>query len=190
MNDRQLTDEELAARVQGGDTEAFGVLVERYEEKLVRYGRRFLSYREDIEDIVQDVFLSAFENMRSFDASQRFSPWVYRIAHNAYVNALKKRSRNPFVTLDLDTLVSHPIYENPAQKEREQRELREMIDRGLEKLPPKYREILILYYLEEMPYKEIAEVLQVPTGTVGVRLKRAKAALRDAYRKLDLDYGT
>jgi RNA polymerase sigma-70 factor, ECF subfamily len=175
------SDEQLVARVVGGDKEAFGEIVERYEAKLLRYGRKFLSREEDIEDIVQDAFVSAYQNIQSFDLSQRLSPWLYRIAHNAFVNALRKRERAPLL-VDWDALVSHPIYDDPAEGERHQRDMRAMLDRGLEKLSPKYREVLALYYFEELPYKDIAEVLRVPPGTVGIRLKRAKEALELALK--------
>jgi RNA polymerase sigma-70 factor (ECF subfamily) len=172
------TDEQVAARVQAGDKEAFGLVLDRYESKLLRYGRKFLARQEDIEDIVQDVFLSAYQNIQSFDTAQKLSPWLYRIAHNAFVNALRKGSRAPLI-VDFDTLLSHPVYDDPAESERDQRDMRAMLEKGLEKLPPKYREVLALYYFEEMPYKDIAEVLGVPQGTVGIRLKRAKASLKE-----------
>lgn len=185
----QQSDEEVAKLVQKGDQEAFGILVERYEEKLLRYGRRFLSRSEDIEDIVQDVFMSCYQNLQSFDSSQKFSPWIYRIAHNAFVNGLRKNKRSPLVFVDFDAFVAHPIYEDPAPKEREQEEIKKMIEKGLASLSPKYREVLVLYYLEELSYKEIADIIKVPTGTVGIRIKRAKDALRSAYDQLNLNYG-
>ena len=173
------SDEQLSLRVQAGDKEAICEMVDRYEEKLLRYGRKFLSRQEDIEDIVQDALVSASQNMQSFDATQRLSPWLYRIAHNAFVNQLRRGQRAPLL-VDWDALVSHPIYDDPAEGEREQRDMRAMLDRGLEKLSPKYREVLALYYFEELPYKDIAEVLRVPPGTVGIRLKSAKMALKAA----------
>ncbi|MDB5224506.1 MAG: polymerase sigma factor SigW [Candidatus Adlerbacteria bacterium] len=189
MDYRAVPDEQLAAQLQAGDKEVFGTFVERYEAKLLRYGTKFLSRTEDIEDIVQEVFVSAYQNIQSFDTSQKFSPWLYRIAHNAYVNALKKNSRLPRVMFDFDTLLSHQAYEDPAAAERDRADMRVIVDKGLEQLAPKYREVVVLYYLEELDYKEIAEVLQVPTGTVGVRLRRAKEALQAAYDKLNITYG-
>ena len=173
----EITDEEIATRVQKGETDAFGMIVDRYEEKLLRYGRKFLSRTEDIEDIVQDVFLSAYRNIQSFDASLRFSPWIYRIAHNAFVNALRQWKRGP-IFMDFDTLLSHEVYEDSAADEREQKEIRTLLDTGLEYLSPKYREVLVLHYFEDMPYKDIADVLQIPIGTVSIRVRRAKEALR------------
>lgn len=183
------TDEELVALVQAGDINQFGLLVERYEVKLSRYGRKFLARHEDIQDIVQDIFISAYQNIQGFNIEQRFSPWIYRIAHNAFVNRLKKNSYNPLVLIDFDTLVSHPAYDDPAPREREQKEMRAMIDRGLEEIQPKYREVLILHFLEDMSYKEISDILQIPSGTVGIRLKRAKEALKKVYEKTNTHYG-
>lgn len=183
------TDEQFAQRVQQGEATAFGPLVERYEPKLLRYGRKFLPTHEDIQDVVQDVFLSSYQNIQSFDVSQKFSPWIYRIAHNAFINGLKKQSRNPLHLIDFDTLVAHTAYEDPAPLERDQEEMRTLIEKGLEKLQPKYREVLILYYLEELPYKEIADILQVPTGTIGIRIKRAKESLKKMYEKMNITYG-
>ncbi|MES2087804.1 MAG: RNA polymerase sigma factor [Patescibacteria group bacterium] len=178
MSENLHTDEEIALLVKAGDKEIFGVLVERFEPKLLRYGNKFLARTEDVEDIVQDVFIKVYQNIKSFNPSQKFSSWIYRIAHNCFVNALKKNSLNPLTLFDFDILVSHTAYDDPAGDEREQKEMRTMIDRGLNQLSPKYREILILYYLEEMPYKEIADILQVPAGTVGIRIKRAKVELK------------
>ena len=176
-----LSDEEIALRVQKGEKELFGVLMERYEQKLSRYGRKFLSNPDNIQDIVQDVFMNAYQNIRSFDSSRKFSPWIYRIAHNAYANALRKNSRMPITLFDFDALVSHTVYEDPAELEREQKDTKKMIDECLEKIPSKYKEILLLRYYEDMDYKAIAEVLEVPLGTVSIRLKRAREHLKKAW---------
>ena len=183
------TDKALAERLQKGDKSVFIFFMQRYEAKLLRYGRKFLPRHEDIQDIVQEVFLSAYENIRSFDTSQKFSPWIYRIAHNAFVNELKKNIRNPLVLIDFDTFLPHIAYNDPDETERERADMRVLIDKGLEQISPKYREVLILNYLEELGYQEIADVLRVPVSTIGVRLKRGKDALRRAYEKIDTDYG-
>jgi RNA polymerase sigma factor (sigma-70 family) len=82
---------------------------------------------------------------------------------------------------DFDTIISHPIYEDPADQQRDQKEVKEMIDKGLDKLTSTQREMLVLHYIEDQSYKEIAEILRIPIGTVGVRIKRAKDALRKVY---------
>ncbi len=173
-----LTDEEIARRVQSGDIDAFGTVVDRYEERLRRYGKKFIARDEDIEDVVQDVFMSVYQNIKEFNGSLRFSPWIYRIAHNAFVNTLRKSGRVTY-SPDFDTVVAHHVYEDPAENERELRDMRAMIDRGLAVLPPHYREVLLLYYYENMSYKDIADIVRVPVGTVSIRLKRAKEALKE-----------
>jgi RNA polymerase sigma-70 factor (ECF subfamily) len=175
--DSERNDEELASLVQQGDEKAFAVLLGRYQNKLLRYGRKFLSSREDIEDIVQDVFIRTYQNIKSFDATRKFSPWIYRIAHNTFVNALRDKERDPIILLDLDALMAHPSHEDPREAHDRER-LRIAIEKGLELLTPAYKEILILYYLEDLSYQEIADVLHLPVGTVGVRLRRAREMLK------------
>lgn len=180
----QITDEQLATQVQQGDKEQFGMLVERYAAKLSRYGRKFLLSTENIEDLVQETFLKAYQNIQSFDAKLKFSPWIYRIAHNIFINEIKKQTRHPILgSLHLDTLLPYLIYEDPAVKERDRKELKVLMEKGLDKLPPHYREIIVLYYFEEMDYKNIADILHIPTGTVGIRLQRAKKMLKKLLPK-------
>ena len=83
------TDEEIAALVQAGDQAVFGLLLERYEEKLMRYAKKFIPDQDDANDIVQEIFIKAYINIKSFDIKRKFSPWIYRIAHNEFLNAIK-----------------------------------------------------------------------------------------------------
>ncbi len=178
------TNEEIATLVQNGNTAMFGVLVERFESKLIRYSRKFLFDYTDAEDLVQEIFIKAFVNIRSFDISRAFSPWLYRIAHNEFINAIKKKGREPISFFDPDTLFPHPVDPNFADTEIKENELKEMMDKCLNKLDLKYREILILYFYEEMNYQEMAEILHIPVSTVGIRLMRGKTTIKNIYSKL------
>ena len=173
-----ISDEEIVLRVQSGKKDDFGVLVERYEAKISRYARRFLFEYDDVEDLVQEVFVKAYTNIQSFDTDKRFSPWIYRIAHNEFVNAIKKKSRLPVSFFDPDTLFPHPVAKEDVEKDFERKETTEMLENCLEKLDVKYREVLTLYYFEEMKYGDIAEVLRIPVATVGVRLRRGREYLK------------
>ncbi len=97
----EQSDEAIVREVQQGGSNLFGLLVERYEKKMLRYARKFLLGGEDAEDLAQEVFLKAYTNIQSFDSRRRFSPWLYRIAHNEFVNAIKKNgaSRYRFLIL-------------------------------------------------------------------------------------------
>lgn len=181
----ELTDESISQQVKQGNVQLFGVLVERYEAKLQRYARRFLFGYEDAEDIVQDVFLKAYSNLQSFDTSLKFSPWIYRIAHNEFINAIRKKGREPLSFFDPDTLFPHPIAKEKADDQVKDNELRMMLDACLDKLDPKYREPLVLYFYEDQDYNAISEILHIPVSTVGVRLNRGKQHLQKIYSSLN-----
>lgn len=171
------TDEEIASLIKQGDEKAFGIVMDRYSQKLLRYGRKFLSNPDNIEDIVQDVFIKVYQNIKSFDNDKKFSPWIYRIAHNSFVNHIRDNAKEPLLFFDFDSIVNHPIYEDTAVDEKENEKIRVLLERGIEKLTPVYREVVTLHYFEYMSYQEIADVLHVPIGTVGIRLRRAREIL-------------
>ncbi len=176
------TDEEIAKSVQKGQFEGFGLLVERYEQKLLRYARKFITGPEDAKDLVQEVFIKAYKNIQSFDTGQKFSPWIYRIAHNEFINAIKKTGREPISFFDPDTLIPHLIAKDKADDNLKNEELKKLVDSCLDKLDAKYREPLVLYFYEDLDYKTISEIMHIPTSTVGIRIKRAKEKLQIIYQ--------
>lgn len=176
MESHHKTDEQIAQKVKSGDQESFGILVDRYEEKMRRYARRFLF--QDPDDAVQDIFIKAYSNMQSFDVSRKFSSWLYRVAHNEFINQIKKRKREPISYFDFDTILPHPKAKETADADILQIQDKELVNQFLPKLDPKYREPLLLYYFEELDYKEISEIMRIPVSTVGVRIKRAKENLK------------
>lgn len=178
-------DEDIARLIQSGKIEFFGILIERYENRIRRYSRKFLSDQEDINDVLQDIFIKAYKNIQSFDAKRKFSSWLYRIAHNELINALKKRKKNPLPLFDLDMFFPQYFHSNNSFNQQMERQgIREIIDKCLDKLELKYREPIILYYFEELSYKEISDVMQIPISTTGVRIKRAKETMRQICKKL------
>jgi RNA polymerase sigma-70 factor (ECF subfamily) len=168
--------------VQKGERDAFGVLVLRYQPKLSRYARKFLFRSDDSADLVQDIFIKAYTNIQGFDTSRRFSPWIYRIAHNIFVNAVRDgaRDRANFSIFDADVLFPHPVAKELADDGAKREEVKRMIETSLDKLESKYREPLVLYYYEDLGYKEIAEILAVPVSTIATRIKRAKEMLKQS----------
>lgn len=176
---QEISDEIIVGRVQNGDADEFASLMDRYEKKITRYGKKFLSQPDDIKDIVQEIFTKAYINIKSFDRKRKFSPWIYRIAHNEFVNALKKKKSEKLSFVDFDLFFPHPAAKEAADSDIERADLRRLLDGYIKKLPAKYREPLILYYFEEMSYREIADVLRLPVSTVGVRLQRGKTLLKN-----------
>ncbi len=182
----EQTDEQIAIAVKQGDSRAFGMLVERFEPKLLRYARKFLFDYEDGKDMVQEIFIKTYSNIQSFDTSRSFSSWIYRIAHNEFINAIRKKGREPLSFFDPDTLFPHPTAPTQADDELKKLEIKQMVEKCLEKLDPKYREPLVLYYFEDMDYKQISEIMHIPVSTAAIRLKRGKVSLQKIYESLNL----
>lgn len=179
MNLRELKDEEVVVLVQNGNKDAYGEVMSRYEAKLSRYAFRFFREKEDITDLVQDVFIKAYVNLQSFDSSQRFSPWIYRIAHNEFVNKIAWKSIRNFVPLDGDeflplTLAAPENTMREAMKGDDKR----VMEKYLNELDEKYRTPIILFYYDDLSYEEISDILEIPANTVGVRIKRGKDKLK------------
>lgn len=172
------TDEAIVQAVVAGDYDAFGLIIDRYEARLKRYASRFLSSPDDRDDQVQDVFIKAFMNIKSFDIQKRFSPWIYRIAHNTFVNEIRRRSYNPLYYFDADTFFPQFIAPETADGATLARELGDNVESALVKMPEKYRAPLTLFFYESFTYQEIAEVLHIPISTVGVRINRGKQQLK------------
>lgn len=182
----QLSDERIAALVQKGDIDLFRILIQRYKEKMTRYARKFLYNKEDINDIIQEVFIKTYINIQSFDVKRKFSSWLYRIAHNELINAIKKKRTLPL--FDLDVFLPYELHDNTLKQEIARQDMYKIIDKCLNQLEPKYREPIILHYFEELSYKEIADVMQIPISTVGIRIKRAKEMMKSIFNKSKYTY--
>ncbi len=172
------TDEAIVQLITEGDKDLFGELIDRYEAKLTRYVMRFTQQRDDVSDIIQVIFIKAYTNLQSFDTSRSFNSWVYRIAHNESVNHLKKQGGQKISFIDFDTFFPHPFAKEESDTLALSREDREQLEKSLSGISPKYREVLVLYYYDELGYQEIADVLHIPIATVGVRIRRGKEALQ------------
>lgn len=155
----------------------FVCLMERYETKLLKYIKRISGLKqEDCEDLLQDVFIKAFLNLRSFSPDLKFSSWVYRITHNHVISNYRKiKSRGVEVYESED----QPLWENmvsdvDASKMAELSLLQGNVSIVLDKLKIEYREVLVLRFWEDKDYQEISDILQKPVNTVGTLLNRAK----------------
>ncbi|MBI3956626.1 MAG: RNA polymerase sigma factor [Candidatus Kerfeldbacteria bacterium] len=185
MDLSELPDEELAARTQDGEVRAFAEIINRYQKRLLRYGRRFLRNTEDVEDAVQDALLNAYRNIAGFRTGERLSPWLYRIAHNTFVSLIRSRKREPLPFFDPDSLFPHPVAPDQSDSVADVAMIRRQLDRGLAALDAKYREILVLRYDHNLSYAEISDVLRLPLGTVSIRIKRALAKLQSQFNDHD-----
>ncbi|MEX2317084.1 MAG: sigma-70 family RNA polymerase sigma factor [Pirellulales bacterium] len=173
-------DAPLIEATLAGDTAAFGQLVGRYQDRLYNSLFRVLGSAEDARDLVQDAFVQAFLKLNTFRGSSAFYTWLYRIAFNLAMSHTRKQ--RPIVSLDhaKDGYGREPIDGQPMPDAGlTQRERIEMVHTALAGLSVEYRQILVLRELDGCRYDEIAEILELPAGTVRSRLFRARLQLRD-----------
>ena len=185
--DGGLTDEELIARVVSGDQSSYDVLVGRYSDLVYTIVLRILWNEEDAADVAQEAFVRAYRALPRFRGDSKFSSWLYRIAVNRALTHLARRKRRSAGDAEVADAAdgmpgAEPIL-GSSEADPEQQvvaaEERALVREAVAKLPPRYRAVITLFYLEERSYKEVAGVLGVPVGTLKTHLHRARALLRD-----------
>jgi len=172
------SDEEIIAHIQSQDQEAYFIIVERYQTKLMRYVNSILHDRDRASDVVQETFIKAFINLRSFDNKKKFSSWIYRIAHNEALNSVKKNHLEVSMNDDFDFPSDENITEAFAREE-----LASKVVKCIGKMSLIYSAPLILYAIEEKTYEEISDILRIPMGTVATRISRAKLLMKNICQK-------
>jgi RNA polymerase sigma-70 factor, ECF subfamily len=162
------------------DPDAYISIVEKYEAPLLRYILRISNIsREEGEDLLQNVFLKAYQNLNDFDADLKFSSWIYRIAHNEVISAWRRRSaRCEEINLEKSEASQLIASALDIPQRMDEKFLAEFVQEILVKIPQKYRAVLILRYLEHKDYNEISDILRKPAGTVATLLNRAKKSFR------------
>lgn len=189
----QQTDEELLTRYRDeGRPEDFNALVRRYERELYRYLARYLGDKSLADDVFQNTFLQIHLKRGLYESGRPVRPWIYSIATHQAVDALRKAGRHPTVSLDLRTstgdsdpsaLVDLLVSETPGPLTNLQGEERkDWVRQAIEKLPDPLRQTLILAYFQDLKYREIADILKIPVGTVKSRLHAALTKLQELAR--------
>ncbi|MHB0915781.1 MAG: RNA polymerase sigma factor [Thermoleophilia bacterium] len=190
MQPEVLNDAELVDKAQEGDTGAIGELVSRYEDKVYSLAYRMVGNREDAEDVLQDTFLNVVRSIGSFRKQSSFSTWLYRIASNAALTRLRKKSRkektegeflDEVYAVKQEAQSGQPLSDwsvNPSRKLLTE-ESRVIMEEAIKELPEKYRTVFILRDVEGLPANEVAEILELSIPAVKSRLHRARMFLRN-----------
>lgn len=175
-----LTDEEVLKRSLT-DKHFFAYIIERYEHKLRTYiGRKSHASLADQDDLLQNIFIKVYKNMKEFDSSLRFSSWIYRITYHEMIDWYRKKKREPQVSFDADeTILASLTAPDDSSTHALHEEQKILLKNALETLDKKYQDIIELRFYEEKSYEEIADILQIPPGTVAIHLNRAKKILKD-----------
>ncbi|MCL6535382.1 MAG: sigma-70 family RNA polymerase sigma factor [Armatimonadetes bacterium] len=178
--DRTLTDEQLAAKAREGDAAAMEELYLRYRQPVFRIVYRSTRNIDEAEDIVQDVFLKAFERLHTFREQSRFSTWLMRIALNLCTDCARMRQRRQeLLEREADHKLAwcHPDAPDPMET-AQQNAFHEAFYTALNQLPDHHRQLIILRDLEEMDYERIAQILGTSVGAVKLRVMRARRAFK------------
>ena len=181
----ETTDEELVEAVLRGERERFGDLVERYQGRLVNYLYRLLRSVEDAHELAQEVFIKVYQALDRFDPRYRFSTWIFRVAQNAAIDEIRKR-RVQLVSFEgrEDDEGERRTWDPPSPDRGPYGELRNRerggaIQRAIDELPWEYRELIVMRHFGELSYAEIAELKEMPLGTVKNKLFRARQVLKE-----------
>ena len=175
-------DHHLIAACLAGDAAAFGGLVRRYQERLFNTVIRLVDNPEDANDVVQEAFLNAYQSLDGFKGDSLFFTWLYRIAVNTAISL--RRKQRAAISIDANRNGSQVIDpHDPSEQNRpgyaiEQAEQRRRVQHALNRLSPEHRMVLVMKDMEGQKYETMAEILQVPIGTIRSRLHRARLELR------------
>lgn len=178
------SDEILVTLFQQGDEGAFRVLVERYQEKIRNLIYSIFNEPELVDDLAQEVFIKAYEGLANFRFQSSLYTWLYRIAVNRSRDEMRKRKLRKWLSLHTmmesgDTEFQQKMTTQPVSSDTE-----EIVSKGLQQLPEKFRIAVILKDIEGLSYEEMAEVMQCEIGTVKSRLSRARSMLRKVVKPL------
>ena len=177
-------------KLQKGNTRAFDFLLRKYQRRLYAIVYNLTSNKEDAADITQDVFIKAYKSINSFQGNSSFYTWLYRIAMNTTISFIRKNRKKPIVSLEKwedsnaqDVILSHVQTKDVGDKATLLKELQEKLNESLQKLSVIHRTVIVLFEIEGLSHKEIAQILHCTEGTVRSRLHYAKEQL-----KLSLKY--
>ena len=184
-----LSDDQIIERTLAGETDAFSLLVRRWERPIYGLSFRMLGKDEDARDVCQETFLAAFRNLRKFRREARFSSWLYRIALNACHTRLRRQNSVAEHSIDQEDedgrkyeIADPQAGEMPERLQRDQRA--EMVRRALQALPGEMRQVIIMKEYEELTFAEISEILEIPISTVKSRLYTGLQQMRSRLEKV------
>ena len=181
-------DDKLVAAAVEGDEAAYAQLVDKYQRALFFHIAKLVKDREQIEDLVQEAFMKAFGNLKSYNTDYAFSTWLYRIATNHSIDYLRKKKLQtlsidePQKTKDGELEIQLPDESYITDREIIRKQRKKIIHRSIENLPEKYREVIRMRHMEEKSYQEIADILDLPLGTVKAHIFRAREMLYKALK--------
>ena len=180
---------ELIRKCKAGDARFYEPLVRAYEPSGLRLAVAMMGNAEDAQDALQEAFIKTYDSMHRFDLRRPFGPWFFQILRNQCRDMLRSRKAKFRLEEVDEKLEEHPAdAERGPERLRQRNDAKQVLWKGLERIGAEHREILVLKELEGFRYGEIAEILDIPEGTVASRLYHARHALREALVEMNVEY--
>ncbi len=184
--EQRKIDQRVIQECLAGNVESFARLVEAYQDRLFNSVARMTGNLDDAEDIVQDAFVLAFRKLDSFRGKSSFYTWIYRIAMNTAINFRRRKTRStPLMENPQEGMEIMASLDDSPSRPLEASEEAELVQRSLLRLSDEHRQILVLREIDDLSYEDIAEVLDLPVGTVRSRLHRARLQMKDYIIELE-----
>lgn len=172
-----FSDKVIVTNILNGNIQGYAIVVKNTEKLVAQIVRKMTTNEDDQKDLVQDIYLKAYQNLSSFQFKSKLSTWVANIAYNTTVNYLQKK-KIPITEIDPSVEKMFGVTESPELETIKVEEL-EVLNMAITKLPPLYKTLITLYHLEELPNKEISEITNLPEGTIKSYLYRARKILKE-----------
>ncbi len=163
----------------------FENIIDLYKGRIISMLYRILPDKTMVEDVAQEVFIRVYKGLPYFKEQSKFTTWLYRVVHNVAISELRKKRPKYSEDIEMELIPSTIKESDPIQILNE-KQVKEKIDTALDMLPENFRMVLILYYMEELSYNEISEILDIPLGTVKTYLFRGKQMLRKLLKNINL----
>ncbi|MCX7716478.1 MAG: RNA polymerase sigma factor [Endomicrobia bacterium] len=186
FNNIEKTDYEIIHEVVNGNKDLYAVIIKRYQNFVFTIVERLISNKEDVKDIVQEIFIKIYFSLYKYDIKYEFKSWLYKVAINYVLDFIKSKNSKYKIIISIEDknisqyCIEHPKIELDIELKEKLKKIGDIINR----LKPKYREVIILRYIEELKVEEIAEILNVSCNNVKIRLHRAIKMVRNLLNRL------
>jgi len=169
-------------KILAGEKEYFNVLVKQLQVKVYSLAVKMTGDKEEAKDLTQEIFLKIYKSFATYDKSVKITTWIYRIATNTCIDYLRKKKELLMLNEDQEIQIENRPYSLP-DKALENKELKLLIQSKIDLLPESYRIVVVLKYINELTFEEIADILKEPANTVKTKLYRAREKLRDSLKE-------
>jgi RNA polymerase sigma factor (sigma-70 family) len=185
MKEKEITDEQIISEILSGNKEKYALLMQKYNQRLYRIGKGYIKDEAEIEDVMQETYIKAFQNLSKFENRSQFPTWISRILINECLQRIKKANRETVIQNNEENIIAMNITDNQnPEKNTLNKELKQVLEKNIESLPEKYKLVFLMREVEQMSIEETSQVLDISIANVKIRFNRAKEMLRTSLMNI------